>query len=191
MYWDWSLLWIAKRTSRILLEAAPAHVDLDKVKEDLLTVRLVFLQKRYAQSIICMIFKLPDVLSIHDLHVWYLSQSFVMPFSLSYSNFHIIKPSVILASFHVLVHPETTLTHWEEIESSLRECLAAYGVNHVTVEPELYKPPSSGPIDYTSTDLSDLKIKPACEDMGCAAGVNAVALKSLRNRHSNAHSSSH
>ena len=36
----------AKRASRILLEAAPAHVDLDKVKEDLLTV-----SQRYADLV--------------------------------------------------------------------------------------------------------------------------------------------
>lgn len=47
----------AIKAGRILLEAAPVELDLDKVREDLLT--------------------LPDVVSIHDMHVWILSQSYV------------------------------------------------------------------------------------------------------------------
>ena len=98
---------------------------------------------------------------------------------------------MILASFHVLVHPSTSLTHWEEIEKSLRECLAAYGIHHVTVEPELYRPSPAEQIDLTSADLSDLKIKAACEDMGCAAAVKKDTYKNLRQRLSNTHSPSH
>ncbi|KAF7356515.1 Zinc/cadmium resistance protein [Mycena venus] len=88
------------KAGRILLEAAPVELDLDKVREDLLT--------------------LPDVISIHDMHVWILSQS------------------VILASLHVCVPPGTSLEQWERTEQSLQHCFAAYGVNHVTISPELY-----------------------------------------------------
>ncbi|KAJ7180746.1 putative CDF zinc transporter [Mycena filopes] len=69
------------KAGRILLEAAPVELDLDKVREDLMT--------------------LPDVVSIHDMHVWILSQS------------------VILASLHVCVPPGTSLEQWERTEQVL------------------------------------------------------------------------
>ncbi|KAJ7457871.1 hypothetical protein FB451DRAFT_1406727 [Mycena latifolia] len=47
--------YLSDQAGRILLEAAPVELDLDKVKEDLLA--------------------LPDVLAVHNLHVWILSQS--------------------------------------------------------------------------------------------------------------------
>ncbi|KAJ7642744.1 CDF-like metal transporter [Mycena polygramma] len=75
------------KTGRMLLEAAPVELDLEKVQEDLLT--------------------LPDVISIHDMHVWILSQS------------------VILASLHVCVPPGTSLEQWERTEQSLQHCFAA------------------------------------------------------------------
>ncbi|EKM81729.1 hypothetical protein AGABI1DRAFT_70131 [Agaricus bisporus var. burnettii JB137-S8] len=87
------------KTGRILLEAVPLYIDLAKVKEDLLAI--------------------PDVLSIHDLHVWHLSQS------------------VILASLHVCVPSGTSLVHWEQIEQTLQHCFQAYGISHVTISPEL------------------------------------------------------
>ncbi|KAJ3560547.1 hypothetical protein NP233_g10767 [Leucocoprinus birnbaumii] len=45
------------KSGRILLEAAPLYLDLAKIKEDLSSI--------------------PEVLSVHDLHVWHLSQSYV------------------------------------------------------------------------------------------------------------------
>lgn len=38
---------------------------------------------------------------------------------------------------HVEVPSGTTLVQWEKIEGCLRECMAAYGVTHVTVGPEV------------------------------------------------------
>ncbi|KAJ7654454.1 hypothetical protein DFH06DRAFT_1133239 [Mycena polygramma] len=72
------------KTGRILLEAAPVELDLEKVQEDLLT-------------------------------------------------------SVILASLHVCVPPGTSLEQWERTEQSLQHCFAAYGVNYVTISPELHR----------------------------------------------------
>ncbi|KAJ7224164.1 CDF zinc transporter [Mycena pura] len=88
------------KAGRILLEAAPDELDLDKVREDLLA--------------------LPEVLAIHDFHVWVLSQS------------------VTLASLHVCVAPGTSVQEWKRIEQCLLHCFSAYGVNHVTISPELY-----------------------------------------------------
>ncbi|KAF5352154.1 hypothetical protein D9758_009260 [Tetrapyrgos nigripes] len=90
---------LTKKCGRILLEAAPVHLDLEKIRDDILS--------------------LPDVLSIHDLHVWHLSQS------------------DILASLHVCVATETSMSEWSRIENHIQQCFEAYGVKHVTVSPEL------------------------------------------------------
>ncbi|GLB41698.1 putative cation efflux family protein [Lyophyllum shimeji] len=89
------------KSGRILLEAAPLFLDLEKVKSDLLSV--------------------PNVLSVHDLHVWHLSQA------------------VILASLHVCVPPGTSLEEWEKTEACLQHCFSAYGISHVTISPEIFR----------------------------------------------------
>ncbi|KAJ7224163.1 cation efflux protein [Mycena pura] len=89
------------KAGRILLEAAPDELDLDKVREDLLA--------------------LPEVLAIHDFHVWVLSQS------------------VTLASLHVGVAPGTSVQEWKRIEQCLMHCFSAYNIKHVTISPEVYR----------------------------------------------------
>ncbi|KAF8634573.1 hypothetical protein AX17_004163 [Amanita inopinata Kibby_2008] len=118
------------RSGRILLEASPLHLDLEKIKQDLITI--------------------PDVLSIHDLHVWHLSQS------------------VILASLHVCVPVGISLEHWEKMEQCLQHCFAAYGVSHVTISPEIHRD------SQTQSQSSDEKLG-GCrlhtqDDFGCAVG---------------------
>ncbi|KAJ7917491.1 CDF zinc transporter [Mycena leptocephala] len=128
------------KAGRILLEAAPVELDLDKVREDLLT--------------------LPEVISIHDMHVWILSHS------------------VILASLHVCVPPGTSLEQWERTEQSLQHCFAAYGVNHVTISPELYRDPASAAQTLAADDIAICKSASHQEGLGCAVGE----LRSLRKR---------
>ncbi|KAJ7696573.1 CDF zinc transporter [Mycena rosella] len=118
------------KAGRILLEAAPVELDLDKVKEDLLA--------------------LPDVLAVHDLHVWILSQS------------------VILASLHVCVSPGTSLEQWERTERSLQQCFAAYGVNHVTISPERFR--DSAAQTLSGEDMGVCKSALSLEGLGCAVG---------------------
>ncbi|KAJ7591650.1 putative CDF zinc transporter [Mycena floridula] len=118
------------KSARILLEAAPIELDLVKVQADLLA--------------------LDDVLAIHDLHVWMLSQS------------------LILASLHVCVPPGTTIEQWEETEKSLQHCFSAYGVNHVTISPEVYRPTGS-PAD--SSEEMALCKSATNERAGCADNV--------------------
>ncbi|KAJ7504298.1 CDF zinc transporter [Mycena galericulata] len=116
------------KAGRILLEAAPLELDLDKVKEDLLA--------------------LPEVVEVHDLHVWILSQS------------------VILASLHVCVPAGTTLEQWERTERCLQHCFAAYGVNHVTISPERFRD-SATP---TLAEVAMCKSAAQSEGLGCAVG---------------------
>ncbi|KAF5355195.1 hypothetical protein D9756_005671 [Leucocoprinus leucothites] len=95
----------------IMLEGTPSNLDLVKVREDL----LAFIDS------VALGLKIPQVLSLHDFHVWNLSQS------------------MILASLHVCVVPETSLVEWEQIEQTLLYCLTAYGIGHVTISPERHE----------------------------------------------------
>lgn len=63
----------ALKSGRILLEASPIHLDLAKVKEDLLTV-CYFAPYIYAANK-AHLPQVPNVVAVHDLHVWHLSQS--------------------------------------------------------------------------------------------------------------------
>lgn len=63
---------VAQKSGRILLEAAPLHLNLEKVQEDLLAVRE---SHPFISLIIKKRLQLPDVLAIHDFHLWHLSQS--------------------------------------------------------------------------------------------------------------------
>ncbi|KAF8075090.1 CDF-like metal transporter [Lyophyllum atratum] len=108
------------KSGRILLEAAPLFLDLEKVKNDLLSVRPSFAYhvgslRSYNVG------QVPNVLSVHDLHVWHLSQS------------------VILASLHVCVPQGTSLEEWEKTEQYLQHCFSAYGISHVTISPEIFR----------------------------------------------------
>ncbi|WWC69824.1 uncharacterized protein I206_103767 [Kwoniella pini CBS 10737] len=88
---------LAKRSSRVLLEAAPKNINPDLVREDLMTI--------------------PGVVSVHELHLWHLTETDV------------------LASFHVHVNV-SDIEGWLPIEKELRSCFAAQGVTHVTISPE-------------------------------------------------------
>ncbi|KAF5316208.1 hypothetical protein D9619_006417 [Psilocybe cf. subviscida] len=116
------------KSGRILLEASPTYLDLAKVKEDLIT--------------------LPNVLSVHDLHVWHLSES------------------VILASLHVCIPIGTSMEEWEKTEQYLQHCFEEFGVSHVTISPEIYREPQSGSI---SVDGGGCRL-PSHDDFGCSVG---------------------
>ncbi|KAG6850757.1 hypothetical protein H0H93_008795 [Arthromyces matolae] len=119
----------AMKSGRILLEATPLFLNLEKVKEDLLLV--------------------PNVLSVHDLHVWHLSQS------------------VILASLHVCVPPKTTLEEWGKTEQDLQHCFSAYGISHVTISPEIHRD------SQTTSQINEAPSNIGCrlpsqDEFGCA-----------------------
>jgi len=119
------------KSGRILLEASPIHLDLGKVKEDLLSI--------------------PDVLSIHDLHVWNLSQS------------------VILGSLHVCVPIGTSLKQWERIEKYMQHCFEEYGIDHVTISPEIHQ---DTPALTDSNEEATGKCRfPSEGDFGCAVNT--------------------
>lgn len=118
------------KSGRVLLEASPVHLDLAKVKEDLLSI--------------------PSVLSVHDLHVWHLSQT------------------VILGSLHVCVPLGTSLEQWGKIEQSLQHCFEEYGISHVTISPEFEWE------THTEMESADIFIGcrlPSKDEFGCAVDI--------------------
>ena len=79
-----------------------------------------------------------------------------------------------MASFHVEVPVGTTLNQWEKIEGRLRECMAAYGVSHLTVGPEIST--------SSSENATEGKSRSPCNDLlGCSAAVVGCP-ESLRRR---------
>ncbi|KAF8202282.1 CDF zinc transporter [Pholiota molesta] len=133
------------KSGRILLEASPIYLDLAKVKEDLLSI--------------------PNVLAVHDLHVWHLSQS------------------VILGSLHVCVPLGTSMEQWEKTERSLQHCFEEYGVSHVTISPETYRDFQT----LSASSMEDMKTGcrlPSNDDFGCA--VSDLKKRSVPTSTSNA-----
>jgi zinc transporter 1 len=161
----------AIKAGRILLEAAPVELDLDKVREDLLTVCYSSIFRTSLKAA-----QLPEVISIHDMHVWILSHSYVI--ILARRSIFTQPHRVILASLHVCVPPGTSLEQWERTEQSLQHCFAAYGVNHVTISPELYRDPASAAQTLAGDDIVICKSASHQEGLGCAVGE----LRSLRKR---------
>ncbi|KAF3905527.1 hypothetical protein AA313_de0202307 [Arthrobotrys entomopaga] len=113
-----SALPLCKSAASILLQAVPNGISLDDVKKDIENV--------------------PGVLSVHELHIWQLSD---------------IK---MVASLHVRIafNPHcTTESHrntddnptarYIALAEAIRECLHAYGIHSSTIQPE-YSPSGSG-----------------------------------------------
>ncbi|ODQ59429.1 hypothetical protein WICANDRAFT_31584 [Wickerhamomyces anomalus NRRL Y-366-8] len=91
-----SALPLCRRASRILLQATPSTISADSVQDDIL--------------------KVEGVVSVHDFHIWNLTED------------------IFIASLHVEVDasPETFLV----IASSIRAALHNYGIHSATVQPE-------------------------------------------------------
>lgn len=93
-----SSLPLVKNSGSILLESVPLGVSLDDIKHDLE--------------------KIPGVTSLHELHVWRLSQN------------------KAIASAHV-VTSESVVIKFMDQARLINECLYAYGIHSVTLQPEL------------------------------------------------------
>lgn len=87
---------LCKTSSKILLQATPSTVDADHVQESILA--------------------LPGVISVHDFHIWNLTEK------------------ISIASLHaeINVKPED----FNQVVTSIRNCVFAHGIQSVTVQPE-------------------------------------------------------
>lgn len=87
---------LSRKCSRILLQATPSNISADAVQRDILGV--------------------PGVKSVHDFHIWNLTETF------------------FIASVHVQI--DSSPDHFSDIAKSIREIFHTYGIHSATVQPE-------------------------------------------------------
>ena len=96
--------------------------------------------------------KVPGVLSVHELHVWRLNQH------------------KALASAHVTI-ADPSLELFQQQAKTINECLHAYGVHSVTLQPE----PAGEDILWTTTNglrrrdtaMCQMSCGSSCEELTC------------------------
>jgi len=102
---------LCRAAGLILLQGTPRHLSLDNIKADILSI--------------------PAVKSVHELHVWQLSDT------------------QIIASAHVLIDlPSITMENspeYMEIAHRIQECFHAYGVHSSTIQPEFESDSNENP----------------------------------------------
>lgn len=91
-----SALPLSRKSSRILLQATPSTISADEVKEQVL--------------------KIPNVISVHDFHIWNLTES------------------LYIASIHVQIN--STPSQFVGIAKLIRNIFHNYGIHSATVQPE-------------------------------------------------------
>ncbi|KAF8168028.1 cation efflux protein [Crassisporium funariophilum] len=127
-----SALPLVRSASFILLQGVPSTVSLDEVKASILEI--------------------DGVLSLHELHVWQLSEN------------------KLVASVHVLASRNHDFM---PVAVKIRKVLHHMGIHSCTIQPEYYHPATQIPDDHlkTSTDSSCLILCPADEE--CNPSENA------------------
>ncbi|XP_036379625.1 zinc/cadmium resistance protein [Megalops cyprinoides] len=124
----------ARRHGFLLLQGAPPHISPDGLARRIATV--------------------PGVLSVHELHVWQLTEA------------------CLVASVHVHCHPELLLSGAPELVAGVAEVLRGAGVMYSTVQPEFLTPARSGTAaaapHFTPAHLPALHCSLACGKQ-CAA----------------------
>ena len=80
------------------------------------------------------------------------------------------KKSVILGSLHVCVPIGTSLKQWERTEKYLQHCFGEYGINHVTISPEIHQ--DSPALTDSNEEMTGKCRFPSEGDFGCA--VNSL-----------------
>ncbi|OUM55307.1 hypothetical protein BVG19_g4820 [[Candida] boidinii] len=91
-----SALPLCKSSSRILLQGSPTSVDLEDIKDDIV--------------------KIPGVVSVHEFHIWNLTEK------------------LLIASLHVDLN--TSPENFIEVAQVVKQCLHAYGIHSATIQPE-------------------------------------------------------
>lgn len=91
-----SALPLSRKASRILLQGTPSEISADEVQKHILNV--------------------PGVISVHDFHIWNLTESFY------------------IASIHVEI--DSTPTNFMEVARLIRSIFHRYGIHSATVQPE-------------------------------------------------------
>lgn len=140
-----SALPLVKSASKILLQAVPTGIVLDDVKEDIADI--------------------PGVESVHELHIWQLSD---------------VK---MIASLHIqIAFDPDQAGRYMQLARAIRTCLHAYGIHSSTIQPEYTKPDvvDSAPATGYGTVQDEaaeclLECGDGCETVKCCAPVSPEA----------------
>lgn len=140
-----SALPLVKSASKILLQAVPTGIALDDVKEDIADI--------------------PGVDSVHELHIWQLSD---------------VK---MIASLHIqITFDPDQAGRYMQLARAIRTCLHAYGIHSSTIQPEYTKPDvvASAPADGYGTVQDEaaaclLECGDGCETVKCCGPVSQEA----------------
>jgi len=98
--------------------------------------------------------KVPGVISVHELHVWRLNQH------------------KALASAHVTI-ADPSLELFQQQVKTLNECLHAYGVHSVTLQPELAREDllrtraTTGGLTRSEIAACQMNCGSSCEELTC------------------------
>ncbi|KAK7948737.1 uncharacterized protein PG986_009623 [Apiospora aurea] len=95
---------LVKNTGKVLLGHVPNNINVEEVRHD--------------------IEKVPGIESLHELHLWSLTQE------------------KAIATAHVSVPEDTSVDSFMGLAKTVSECLHAYGIHSVTLQPELPAPGS-------------------------------------------------
>lgn len=107
-----SALPLSRKSSRILLQATPSTISADEVKDEVLNV--------------------PGVLSVHDFHIWNLTES------------------LYIASIHVQIN--STPSQFVAVAKSIRNIFHNHGIHSATVQPEFVEQKSGTVASSRDTD---------------------------------------
>ncbi|KAL1740269.1 cation efflux protein [Schizophyllum fasciatum] len=127
-----SALPLVRSTSFILLQGVPATVSLEEVRAAILAV--------------------DGVLSLHELHVWQLSET------------------KLVASVHVTASRNR---EFMPIAAQIRAALHERGIHSSTIQPEYYNPRTAPPEDYLKTREETSCLIMCPQDQGCDPHENA------------------
>jgi len=133
-----SALPLVKSTSYILLQRVPEHVRLEELRTEIQNVS--------------------GVISIHELHVWQLSES------------------KSIASVHVYVRKDTD---YMEVAADIRRVLHEFGVHSSTIQPEFHSGTGDG-TDIRLIDTSDTTCLIQCPPGAACPPENACCPPNAR-----------
>ncbi|CAL1695437.1 unnamed protein product [Somion occarium] len=130
-----SALPLVRSTSFILLQGVPSTVSLDEVRAAILAV--------------------DGVLSLHELHIWQLSEN------------------KIVASVHVTA----SRSHdFMPVAAAIRKALHQHGIHSSTIQPEYHHPRHSPPEEHLKTSEETSCLIPCPPDQYCNPSENACCL---------------
>ncbi|KAI0080108.1 cation efflux protein [Panus rudis PR-1116 ss-1] len=127
-----SALPLVRSTSFILLQGVPSTVSLDDVRAAILDVE--------------------GVLSLHELHVWQLSEN------------------KIVASVHVTASRNHDFM---PVAANIRKALHQHGIHSSTIQPEYHHPKNSPPEEHLKTSAETSCLIPCPPDASCNPSENA------------------